>query len=65
MAEAFFLVNEKTKREFRIVAVSEDQTEVTLVGEHNVPWTEKFDRPFFQSQGYKPVKRKIEESEDA
>jgi hypothetical protein len=60
MAEAFFLVNEKTGREFRIVSVSEDQTQVTLVGEFGVPFTEKFDKEAFKASGYKPVKKQVE-----
>jgi hypothetical protein len=54
MAEMAF-VNEKTGKKYRIVKFDQSAGKVTLIGEHGVEFTEKFDRALFQRLGYNLV----------
>lgn len=45
-------VNEKTKKEYKVVSFDPVAGKVTLVGAHGVEFTEPFDKAMFQRLGY-------------
>lgn len=48
---AFF--NEKTGKSYKVVRFDQEAGQVTLMGEHGVEFTEKYDKEMFQRLGYK------------
>ena len=46
------LVNEKTGKKYKIVKFDKDAGTITLVGEHNVEFTERYDKELFVKLGY-------------
>jgi hypothetical protein len=48
-------VNEKTKKEYKVVQFDPVAGKVTLVGEHGVEFTEPFDKALFKQLGYRLV----------
>jgi hypothetical protein len=51
MAEVFF-VNNKTGKKYKVLKFDREAGKVQLVGEHNVPFEEKYDKELFQRLGY-------------
>lgn len=45
-------VNEKTKKEYRVVSFDPVAGKVTLIGSHGVEFTEAFDKAMFKRLGY-------------
>jgi hypothetical protein len=51
MVELYF-ENESTKRRYKVVSFDQAAGTVTLIGAHNMPFTEKFSKERFQEMGY-------------
>jgi hypothetical protein len=51
VAELYF-ENEATKRRYKVVKFDREAGTVTLIGQHNKPFTEKFSKERFQAMGY-------------
>ncbi len=45
-------INEKTGKTYRVVRFDQEKGEVVLIGEHNIEFTEKYDKEMFQRLGY-------------
>jgi hypothetical protein len=54
MSELAF-VNEKTGKRYKVVKFDREAGKVTLIGEHGVEFTEKFDKELFKRLGYNLV----------
>lgn len=51
MAELFF-ENVHTGKRYKIVSFDKDAGTVTLIGPHNMPFTEKYTKERFEQMGY-------------
>jgi hypothetical protein len=58
MAEAMFLLNERTGKKFRIIKIDATKKEITLKGDHNA-FTDPYDIEKLKKLGYKPVKLEV------
>jgi hypothetical protein len=52
MSAELFFENQATKRRYKIVSFDKEAGTVTLIGPHNLPFTEKFSKERFQQMGY-------------
>lgn len=53
MSMSLAFTNDKTGKTYKVVSFNQEAGEVTLVGEHGVEFTEKYDKDLFQRLGYK------------
>lgn len=51
MAEVFF-ENKHTGKRYKVVGFDKEAGTVTLIGPHNMPFTEKFTKERFEQMGY-------------
>lgn len=52
MAVELYFENAETKRRYKVVSFDKEAGTVTLIGPHNMPFTEKFSKERFQEMGY-------------
>lgn len=50
-----FFENVHTKNRYKVVGFDREGGTITLLGRHNVPFTEKYSKDRFEEMGYRPV----------
>lgn len=65
MSVELYLENTATKRRYKIVSFDKEAGTVTLIGPHNLPFTEKFDKERIQQMGYTLVQEAAVEAPPA
>jgi len=56
-----FFHHAKTGRDYEIIRMAEDKSEITLRGEHT-EFTTPYDKELFQRLGYSLVKKEVEDA---
>ena len=52
MAQELYFENEHSGKRYKIVSLDREAGIITLIGKHNRPFTEKYDKERFQRMGY-------------
>ena len=52
MAQELYFENDHTKKRYKVVGFNKEAGTVTLIGAHNMPFTEKFSQERFVRMGY-------------